>query len=91
MFFIDTAAKLGIDGQLRGIRAALHPAYRHDRVESEHLQFLLTSVLAADSNCIDIGAYRGRFMADIMSISPKGRREEEFYLCEECTCPQWLS
>jgi FkbM family methyltransferase len=69
---IDTAIRLGIDGQLRGIRAALHPAYRHDRVESEHLQVLLTSVLAADSNCIDIGAYRGRFMADIMGIAPKG-------------------
>lgn len=70
---IDTAVRLGIDDQLRSIRAALHSTYRHDRVESEHLQALLNSVLTADSNCIDIGAYRGRFIADIMNIAPKGR------------------
>jgi FkbM family methyltransferase len=70
---IDTAVRLGIDDGLRSMRAALHPAYRHDRVESEHLLSLLRSALTADANCIDIGAYRGRFLADITSIAPNGR------------------
>jgi len=71
--FIDTAIKLGIDDQLRNIRATLHPNYRHDRNESQHLRSLLASVLSQDSNCIDIGAYRGRFLAEITRIAPRGR------------------
>jgi FkbM family methyltransferase len=70
---IDTAVKLGIDDQLRSIRAALHPDYKHDRIESEHLRSLLKSVLTDDSNCIDIGAYRGRILTEILLVAPKGR------------------
>jgi FkbM family methyltransferase len=71
--FIDTAVKLGIDDQLRSIRATLHPNYRHDRNDNQHLRSLLVSVLSQDSNCIDIGAYRGRFLADILRIAPQGK------------------
>jgi FkbM family methyltransferase len=70
---IDTAVRLGIDDQLRSIRATLHPNYRHDRIESEHLRSLLISTLTEDSNCVDIGAYRGRILAEIMRVAPRGR------------------
>ena len=70
---IDTAVKLRIDDQLRSVRAAILPAYRHDRNESEFLRSLLASVLVGDSNCIDVGAYRGRVLADLVHAAPYGK------------------
>lgn len=70
---IDAAVRFGIDEQLRGMRATLHPNYRHDRNEAQKLRSLLTSVLKEDSNCIDIGAFRGRVLAEIVRAAPHGR------------------
>ena len=70
---IDTAFKLGIDEQLRSVRAALLPRYKHDRSESENLRKLFNSVLKEDSNCIDIGAYRGRIFEELIHFAPHGR------------------
>ncbi len=70
---IDTATRLGVDDQLRRMRAAMVPRYRHDRVESDNLRKLLKSVLKEDSNCIDIGAYRGRVLAEILRVAPRGK------------------
>ena len=70
---IDTAFKLGIDEQLRSIRAALLPRYKHDRSESENLRKLFNSVLKEDSNCIDIGVYRGRILEELIHFAPHGR------------------
>ena len=70
---IDAATRLGIDDQLRSIRAVLHPNYRHQNVENQNLRLLLESVLKEDSNCIDIGAYRGRVLTEIMRVAPHGR------------------
>lgn len=70
---IDTAIRLGIDQQLRNIRATLHPTYRHDREEAQHLRLLLSSMLKEDSNCIDIGAYRGRVLTELVRAAPRGK------------------
>lgn len=70
---IDTATRFGFDAQLRRMRAAVLPRYKHDRVESENLRKLLRSVLKEDSNCIDIGAYRGRVLAEILQVAPRGK------------------
>lgn len=70
---INMAVKFGVDNQLRKIRAVVLPRYRHDRAEGEHLRNLLASVLKEDSNCIDIGAYRGRVLAELVRAAPKGR------------------
>ncbi len=70
---IDTAIKLRIDSQVRSVRAALFPIYRHDRTEGKFLHSLVSSVLAKDSNCIDIGAYRGRVLENLVRIAPSGK------------------
>jgi len=70
---IDTAIQLGIDGRLRSMRATVFPKYKHDRLENEHLHKLLSTVLKEDSNCIDVGAYRGRFLAEILRVAPRGK------------------
>ena len=70
---IDTAARLGIDEQLRSIRAALYPSHRRNRIDSQNMRLLLESVLTEDSNCVDIGAYRGRILAEIVRLAPHGK------------------
>lgn len=70
---IDTAIRLGIDDQLRSIRATLHPVYRQQQVDNQNLRTLLQSTLTTYSNCIDIGAYRGRVLKEILCIAPRGR------------------
>jgi FkbM family methyltransferase len=70
---IDIAIKFGIYERLRKIRAVVLPRYKYDRAESEHLRNLLRSVLKEDSNCIDIGAYRGRVLAELVKVAPKGK------------------
>ena len=70
---IDTATKLGIDDQLRGLRAAVHPVYRHQHADDQKLRVFLRSILTRDSNCIDVGVYRGRVLAEIIQAAPYGR------------------
>ena len=70
---IDTAARLGIDDQLRSIRAALYPSHRRNRIDGQNMRLLLESVLTEDSNCVDIGAYRGRVLAEIVRLAPHGK------------------
>lgn len=70
---IDAAIKFGVDSQLRRARATLIPRYRHDRDETIRLRKLLLPVLREDSNCVDIGAYRGRMLAEFLKVAPHGR------------------
>ena len=70
---IDTAIKLGVDTQLRNVRATLVPRYRHQRNDTLNMRRLLQSVLNEESNCIDIGAYRGRMLAEFLTVAPRGR------------------
>ncbi len=70
---IDTAMRLGIDEPLRNIRAAISPQYRGQRAEKQQLRLLLETMLTETSNCIDIGAYRGRVLSEILRVAPRGR------------------
>lgn len=70
---IDTAINLGIDDQLRALRALVHPVHRKQRIDDKKLRLLLRSTLTHTSNCIDIGAYRGRVLAEMVRIAPNGQ------------------
>ena len=70
---IETAIRLGIDDQLRSLRSTLHPVYRRQRFDNQHLRLLLRSTLSENSNCIDIGAYRGRVLEEFIRVAPYGR------------------
>lgn len=70
---IDTAIRLGIDNQLRSLRAALSPTYRGQRDEKTQLLALLEASLTPTSNCIDIGAYRGRVLQEMVRLAPYGK------------------
>jgi len=47
-------------------------ALRRDRLDNEHLRLVLVSVLATDSNFVDIGANVGSVLDDVLRLSPGG-------------------
>ena len=44
-----------------------------DRQDMEHLRLLLAFVLAAESNCIDVGAHAGMYLREIVRCASDGR------------------
>lgn len=44
-------------------------AFRYDRQKTE----VMRRVLTADSNCIDVGAYRGEVLKEMLRFAPRGR------------------
>lgn len=70
---IDITMRLGVDKQLRTLRSLVVPRYRHVRSDSEKMRRLVRSVLKEDSNCIDIGAYRGRVLEELVRMAPRGQ------------------
>ena len=70
---IDFAIKLGVDEPLRRLRSTVMPRYRGIQVDTENMHNLLRSVLKEDSNCIDIGVYRGRVLSELVRLAPKGK------------------
>jgi FkbM family methyltransferase len=60
--------------RLRRVKRAFEPAYiADDRRDLEHLRAMLAAVLAADANCIDVGAHEGLVLADMVRLAPHGR------------------
>lgn len=70
---IDFTARLGVDKQIRKIRSAVIPRYKGAQADSENMRELVRSVLKKDSNCIDIGVYRGRVLEELVRLAPQGR------------------
>jgi FkbM family methyltransferase len=70
---IDTVESLHLDGPIRTARSRIVPAYRGQQHERTKLRRLLSAHLGAASNCVDIGAYRGRMLDEMLRVAPKGR------------------
>jgi FkbM family methyltransferase len=69
----EPAVKLGVDDQLRKVRATLHPVYRREYIDSQNLKLLMAFALQEDANCIDIGAHSGSVLAEMVRLSPRGQ------------------
>lgn len=72
-FVRSAVTYLGIEDYLRWLRNVLHPAYRRDHIDNQHLRLLLAFALKENSNCIDVGAYRGTVLAEMVRVAPQGR------------------
>jgi FkbM family methyltransferase len=70
---VNSAARLGIDDQLRKICTPLRPGLRRDRIDNQHLRLLLAFALTKDSNCIDIGAHKGAVLTEMVRVAPYGK------------------
>ena len=62
---------------LRGRRApaavAPEPPLDREGTDNRNLELLLGFLLAEDSNCVDVGANQGRFLALMIQRAPRGR------------------
>lgn len=70
---INSAVRLGVHDQLRDLCTPLFPSLRRDRIDNRNLRLLMESALKEDSNCIDIGAYKGALLAEMMRVAPYGK------------------
>lgn len=71
---LRAARAAGLEPRLRRVQAALEPkTARRDRRDNEHLRVLLAGALAADADCIDVGANVGEVLSDIVRLAPRGR------------------
>ncbi|MEP7055348.1 MAG: FkbM family methyltransferase [Actinomycetota bacterium] len=70
----QAAEKIGLMPHLRRLRAAASPAaVKQGRRDDEHLMMLLAWALAADSNCVDVGASAGVVLEEFVRLAPQGR------------------
>jgi FkbM family methyltransferase len=70
---IDATIRLRLDEPLQAARSLLSPDGRENANEQRQLNALMAKTLTATSNCIDVGAYRGRVLARMVRLAPLGR------------------
>src|SRR5947208_4552300 len=63
---------MNIDVPLLKLRALISPRHRGYLEEQRNFTRLLTDWLESTSNCIDIGAYNGRVLSEIVRLAPHG-------------------
>jgi FkbM family methyltransferase len=70
-FLLDAITDTPVEHLLRSAYVRVSPAQadRYDR----QLGQLLKRVLKEDSNCIDVGSYRGEMLREMLSRAPRGR------------------
>jgi FkbM family methyltransferase len=71
---MSIAKRLGFEDRARLLRLALgSPIEVRNRRDDAALRVLMSSVLNRDSNCVDVGAYRGKFVKEMVRLAPEGR------------------
>jgi FkbM family methyltransferase len=70
---IDATIRLHLDEPLQAARTLLSPHGREAAKEQKQLDDLMSRTLRRTSNCIDVGAYRGRVLAGMLRLAPHGR------------------
>lgn len=70
----EAAAKAGVLPYWQRLRAATRPAaVRRGYRDDEHLMMLLSWTIAADANCVDVGASAGAILEQFVRLAPQGR------------------
>jgi FkbM family methyltransferase len=63
----------GTSQRWRGLNALLNSQYRRDSLDNQHLKLLIAFAVSVHMNCIDIGAYNGGVLSEIVRVAPHGR------------------
>jgi FkbM family methyltransferase len=71
---LAVARRLGREDAARALRDALRgEQQRRNQRDDQALTVLMASVLAKDSNCVDVGAHRGSILEQMVRLAPEGR------------------
>jgi FkbM family methyltransferase len=63
-----------LGGVLRGLSERVERrSHTRARKDDEHMRLLVGFGLAADANCIDVGAHQGAFLRECVRVAPAGR------------------
>ena len=63
----------GVEPQAAAVYRLFDRTAARDHRDNEHLTAILAACLAADANCIDIGAHTGGVLRDMVRCAPEGR------------------
>jgi FkbM family methyltransferase len=66
-------ARLRLERPARWAYVRVVPAARRNRIDNEHQRLLMSFCLAADANCVDVGAHGGALLREIVRCAPEGR------------------
>ena len=67
------ALAAGVEPQAAAVYRLFDRTAARDHRDNEHLTAILAASLAADSNCVDVGAHTGSVLRDIVRCAPRGR------------------
>lgn len=63
----------GLENAARWLHARVVPTVRRNRIDNEHQRLLMAFSLAADANCVDVGAHSGAVLREMIRCAPLGR------------------
>ena len=73
MTAVRTAVEaVGLQNAARWVHTRVAPTARRNRIDNEHQRLLMAFTLAADANCIDVGAHGGAVLREIVRCAPSG-------------------
>jgi FkbM family methyltransferase len=67
------ARAAGVEPQAAAVYRRFDRTAARDHRDNEHLTAILAACLAADANCVDVGAHSGAVLRDIVRCAPAGR------------------
>jgi FkbM family methyltransferase len=67
------AERLGIDDQLKHLRALTNPGLRRDLRDHTTFRAIIAAVVPRDGHTIDVGAHKGDVIAELVRVAPDGR------------------
>jgi FkbM family methyltransferase len=70
---LDVARRTGTERLLREAYDVATPQGRRSRRDERSLELVMAWTLRPDSNCIDIGCYKGEILGEMVRLAPAGR------------------
>jgi FkbM family methyltransferase len=67
------AQRLGVDSQVKHLRALTDKGMRRDLRDHEAFRLLLAATIRRDSHTIDVGAHAGDVLGEMIRLAPEGR------------------
>jgi FkbM family methyltransferase len=64
---------LRLDRPADWLHTRIVPAARRNRLDDQHQRLLMSFCLAADANCVDVGAHSGTLLSEMIRCAPEGR------------------
>lgn len=72
-FVMQAAQRLGVEEQLKQLRALTDEGLRRDLRDHQALKTVIAAVVPRDGHTVDVGAHAGDFVGELVRVAPNGR------------------